>query len=184
VTAEREGVPAEALREHLRSRLPEYMVPSAFVALDALPLTPSGKLDRKALPAPDSVRPLTDSSYVAPRNAMEEAVAQIWAEVLGVERVGAHDNFFDLGGHSLLATQVVSRIRQAFPVAIPLRRLFEEPTVANLARILSDGQGESMDGAIGKVTPDEDEILFSLEQMSDDEVDSLLQGALAEEEVS
>jgi acyl carrier protein len=172
------------LRDHVKGSLPEYMVPSAYVVLDALPLTPSGKLDRNALPAPDSARPLADDSYLAPRNRVEEAVAKIWAEVLGVERVGAHDNFFDLGGHSLLATQVLSRIRQAFPVDISLRRLFEEPTVATLARAVTEGQGESTNGAIGKVTPDDDEVLSDLDRMSDDEVDSLLQGALAEEEVS
>src|SRR5262249_18613295 len=102
----REGaghISAEALRGDLRGRLPEYMVPSAVVAFDALPRTPSGKLDRNALLAPNSARPLTDDSYVAPRNPIEETVARIWAEVLGVERVGVHDNFFDLGGHSLLA---------------------------------------------------------------------------------
>jgi acyl-coenzyme A synthetase/AMP-(fatty) acid ligase/acyl carrier protein len=178
------GVPADGLREHLRQRLPEHMVPSAYVVLDALPLTPSGKLDRNALPAPDSARPLADDSYLAPRNRVEEAVAKIWAEVLGIERVGALDNFFDLGGHSLLATQALSRIRQAFPVDISLRRLFEEPTVATLARAVTEGQGESTNGAIGKVTPDDDEVLSDLDRMSDDEVDSLLQGALAEEEVS
>jgi acyl carrier protein len=160
------------------------MVPSAVVPLAALPLTPSGKLDRNALPAPDSARALANGSYVAPRNPVEEAVAQMWAEVLGVERVGVHDNFFDLGGHSLLATQVLSRIRQTFPVDISVRRLFQEPTVATLALAVTESQGKSNNGTIGKVTPDEDQILSDLDQMSDDEVDSLLSGALAEEEVS
>jgi amino acid adenylation domain-containing protein len=173
-----------ALRDHLKARLPEYMVPAAFVTLDGLPLTPSGKLDRKALPTLDTARPGPEASYVAPRNPVEQAVALIWADVLGVERVGAHDNFFDLGGHSLLATQVLSRIRQAYPVDISLRRLFEEPTVANLASAIMDGQRRSDNETIDKVAPDELQILSDLDQMSDDEVDSLLQGALAEEEVT
>ncbi|HEY1380035.1 MAG TPA: condensation domain-containing protein, partial [Gemmataceae bacterium] len=121
------------LREHLKARLPEYMVPSAVVILDALPLTSSGKLDRKALPAPDSTRPDLEEAYVAPRTPVEQALADLWAEVLGVERVGVADNFFELGGHSLLATQVISRVRKALQVELPLRALFEAPTVAGLA---------------------------------------------------
>jgi len=177
-------ISTEALREHLRARLPEYMVPSAVVVLDALPLTPSGKLDRNALPTPNTARSLTDDTYVAPRNEVEEAVARIWIDVLGVERVGAHDNFFDLGGHSLLATQVLSRIRQTFPVDISVRRLFQEPTVATLALAVAESQAASTNGTIVKVSAEEDEILSRLDDMSDDEVESLLDGALAEEEVS
>src|SRR5262249_31682827 len=143
------AAPAEELRGFLRARLPEHMVPSAFVALDALPLSANGKVDRKALPAPEPARPQSDDSYVAPHGPVEETVARVWAEVLGLERVGAHDNFFDIGGHSLLATQVLSRLRQAFPVDLSLRRLFEEPTVANLARAITQSQGESEDGLIG-----------------------------------
>jgi amino acid adenylation domain-containing protein len=122
---------AEELRAHLRRSLPEYMVPSAFVFLEALPLTPNGKLDRKALPAPDFVS--AEERYVAPRTPVEEVLAGIWAEVLRLERVGVQGNFFDLGGHSLLATRVVSRIREVFRVDLPLRALFEGPTVAELA---------------------------------------------------
>jgi amino acid adenylation domain-containing protein len=177
------GAPAEALREHLKEKLPEYMVPSVFVTLEALPLSPNGKLDHRALPAPNRARAGTAGSYVAPRNPVEEAVARIWAEVLGVERVGIHDNFFDLGGHSLLATQALSHIQQEFPVDIPLRRLFEEPTVATLALAITQGQGEPRNGAIGKVTLMEDHILSHLDQMSDEEVDSMLREVLAEEEV-
>ncbi|HEX9935823.1 MAG TPA: amino acid adenylation domain-containing protein, partial [Longimicrobium sp.] len=122
---------AEALRAHLRRGLPEYMVPSAFVFLDALPLSPSGKLDRKALPAPELAS--AEDRYVAPRTPAEEVLAGIWAEVLRLERVGVEESFFALGGHSLLATRVVSRIRDVFAVELPLRALFEGPTVAELA---------------------------------------------------
>jgi amino acid adenylation domain-containing protein len=121
-----------ALREAARARLPEYMVPSAFVVLESFPVTPNGKVDRGALPAPDTPGS-SAGTYVAPRTAAEERMAEIWAEVLGVERVGAEDHFFDLGGHSLLATRVVSRVRDAFAIELPLRALFEGPTVAELA---------------------------------------------------
>jgi amino acid adenylation domain-containing protein len=120
------------LREFLWSKLPEYMVPSAFVTLDTLPLTPSGKVDRKALPAPDGEIG-REQEYVTPRTPSEEIIADIFAAVLGVPNVGIHDNFFDLGGHSLLATQIVSRLRDAFQMELPLRSLFEKPTVALLS---------------------------------------------------
>ncbi|HEY2740446.1 MAG TPA: condensation domain-containing protein, partial [Thermoanaerobaculia bacterium] len=123
--------PVETLRRSLRERLPDAMVPSAFVTLAALPLTPNGKVDRKALPAPERQSP--EESYVAPRTPVEEILAGIWGEVLGRERVGASDHFFDLGGHSLLAIQVMSRLRSAFGVEMPLRDLFETPALADFA---------------------------------------------------
>ncbi|HLL47542.1 MAG TPA: amino acid adenylation domain-containing protein, partial [Longimicrobiaceae bacterium] len=112
---------AEAVRARLRQSLPEYMLPAAFVFLDALPLTPNGKLDRKALPAPELASP--EERYVAPRTPAEEVLAGIWAEVLRLERVGVTESFFELGGHSLLATRVISRVRQVFGVEVPLRAL-------------------------------------------------------------
>src|SRR5690606_8379588 len=122
----------ERLRGHVRASLPQYMEPSAFVVLEALPLTPNGKVDRKALPAPEGAA-MPRGEYVAPRTPAEEIVAGIWAEVLKLERVGVHDDFFELGGHSLLATQVVSRVRQALEVELPLQELFGAATLAELA---------------------------------------------------
>jgi len=122
----------DGLRHFLKQKLPDYMVPSAFVLLDALPLTPNGKVDRRALPAPDQSRPDQSVTFVAPRSPIEQQLADIWAEVLRLKQVGIHDNFFELGGHSLLATQVISRLRQAFGVELPVRTLFEAPTVADL----------------------------------------------------
>ncbi|HEX7243233.1 MAG TPA: phosphopantetheine-binding protein, partial [Longimicrobiaceae bacterium] len=128
------GDAAEAeLRGHLRALLPEYMVPGAWVFLDALPITPNGKLDRRALPAPGEGGGAEDAARVAPRDAVEEVVASIWSEVLGTGPVGVHDSFFDLGGHSLRATQVISRMRESLQVEVPLRAIFDDPTVAGLA---------------------------------------------------
>jgi amino acid adenylation domain-containing protein len=124
---------AAGLRAALREKLPEYMVPGAFVALEALPLTPNGKVDRRALPAPERGQPEGGEGYVAPRTAVEQVLAAIWAKVLGVGRVGVHDNFFDLGGHSLLATQVISRMREELKTDLPVATLFERPRVAELA---------------------------------------------------
>jgi amino acid adenylation domain-containing protein len=133
------------LRAHLKARLPEYMIPSAFVFLNELPLTPNGKVDRRALPEPGHDRPELARRFVEPRNEVEAGVAAMWAEVLRVERVGVEDNFFELGGHSLLATQVVSRVREGFGVELPLRRLFEEPTVAGVAVAILQQQSEQLD---------------------------------------
>ena len=124
---------AEELRHSLKYKLPDHMVPAVFVLLDALPLLSNGKIDRRALPAPDRARPDLDKAFVAPRTPTEQKLSEIWTQLLGIERVGIHDNFFDFGGHSLLATQAASRMREAFGLEIPLRRLFELPTVAGLA---------------------------------------------------
>ncbi len=132
---QREGLTGE-LRSYLRTKLPEYMVPAAFVLMGQLPLTANGKIDRRALP--ESVAENTEAvaSYVGPRTELEELVAGVWQQVLGLERVGIHDNFFDLGGHSLLATQVITRLRDALKVQIPLVLLFENSTVAGLTAAL------------------------------------------------
>ncbi|MES1244615.1 MAG: amino acid adenylation domain-containing protein, partial [Acidobacteriota bacterium] len=132
-----------ALRAHLATALPEYMVPTVFIALDRLPLTANGKLDRQALPTPDEARDL--STYEPARNGVEEVLAALWSELLGVARPGIRDDFFEAGGHSLLATQLASRVRGVFGVDLPLRALFEEPNIAALAArvqgLLREGRG-------------------------------------------
>ena len=153
----------EALREHLRAELPTYMVPSAFVKLDAMPLTPNGKVDRKALPVPDADA-LVTHAYEAPQGPVEEVLASIWQELLGVERVGRHDNFFDLGGHSLLAVQLLARIRHDLGRDVTLKSLFEAPTVAEVANGLqfSPKDIHILEKSIDSLT--EDEILELLKE--------------------
>ena len=155
-----------ALSAWLRDRLPEPLVPSAWVRMDEFPLSPNGKVDRRALPAPTGAG--AGAAFVAPRTSLEEVLARIWTEVLRVERVGVEDNFFDLGGHSLLATQVVSRVRDTLRVELPLRDIFGAPTVAALARALDGGgeAGERLEQAAG--------LVLQLERMSDEEVQAAL----------
>ena len=150
-----EAPAAQELRAFLGSRLPDYAIPSAWVTLESLPLTPNGKIDRRALP--DVEAGASDRPYVEPRNEVESAVAGIFAAVIGLDRVGAFDNFFDLGGHSLLATQAAWRLRETFGVEIALRTLFEAPTVAELAGVI------------------EERIIAEIEELSEDEIDSLLE---------
>jgi pristinamycin I synthase 3 and 4 len=126
------------LRISLQEKLPEYMVPSTFVILDELPLTPSGKVDVQALPGLGPARPVMTETFVAPRTPIEELLAGIWTELLGIDQIGIHDNFFELGGHSLLATQVISRLREAFQINLPLRCLFESPSIAGLASLIGE----------------------------------------------
>lgn len=133
VPAPERSVNPQELRGHLATLLPEYMVPSLFVSLDVLPLTPSGKLDRRALASHDGTPIAAARPFVAPRTPTEEALAKLWSGLLGLKQIGVHDNFFELGGHSLLATQVVSRVRENLQVEIPLRRIFEAPTIEQLA---------------------------------------------------
>ncbi|PYS89537.1 MAG: hypothetical protein DMF64_17365 [Acidobacteria bacterium] len=131
---DRPGPTMEELQHGLRARLPDYMMPQAFIMLEQLPLLTNGKLDARALPEPDMTWQEQKDTYVGPRTPVEEVVAGIWANALGVEQVGVYDNFFMLGGHSLLATQVISRVRQVFSIELPLRALFDEPTVYDLSR--------------------------------------------------
>jgi amino acid adenylation domain-containing protein len=159
------------VRSSLAARLPEYMVPSAFVFLAALPLTPNGKVDRRSLPAPDSTRPALGVDFVGPRTPIEELLAGIWSEVLALEQLGIHDNFFDLGGHSLTATQIVSRINETLPVTATLRVLFAHPTVASLAEQLEqEGRGAGID--MSHVA----RLLKGVSELSDSEVRARLAG--------
>ncbi|MEG4044872.1 amino acid adenylation domain-containing protein [Microcoleus sp. Pol17_C1] len=135
----------ESLRSFLKEKLPEYMIPSAFVVLKALPLTPNGKIDRQALPAPSVAANFTDT-FVGPRTPGEEILAGIWSQLLNLKKVGIHDNFFELGGHSLLITQLLAKVRESFQVELPLRVLFEAPTVAGLAEKIEIQQGGNTAG--------------------------------------
>jgi amino acid adenylation domain-containing protein len=128
--------PLEALRSLLLTRLPEVMVPTAFVPLDRLPLTPSGKVDRQALPAPSLQRPALQRPHVAPRTPIEQRLSELWGEVLEMDGIGVHDDFFALGGHSLLATRLASRVRASYSVPVELRPLFEAPTIAEQAELV------------------------------------------------
>jgi acyl carrier protein len=134
-----EGAPgADELRGFLRAKLPEYMIPARFVWLDSLPLTPNGKVDRRALPAPRQESDGRAEDDAAPLSPFEEAVAAIWSEVLGVERVGPSDNFFQLGGHSLMAARVLSRVGESLRVELPLRSLFDTSNLAEFAMLVED----------------------------------------------
>ncbi|MBI5032797.1 MAG: amino acid adenylation domain-containing protein [Chloroflexi bacterium] len=158
---------ANELRNFLRAKLPDYMVPVTFVLLDALPLNVSGKVDQHALPMPEIMRADLTLSYVAPRTSVEAELARIWSELLHIERVGIYDNFFDLGGHSLLATQLASRIREAFQVELPLRSFFESATIADLGVVIAQHQAAQVDEK--KLA----QLLEELEQLSEDQVREL-----------
>jgi acyl carrier protein len=172
VAAEGRTLHGEEVRRFLRGRLPGPMIPSAVVVLGELPITAHGKVDYDALPAPARVeRELRATDE--PANATEQALCRLWAEVLRVESVGVDDDFFDLGGHSLLATQLVSRIRDAFRFELPLRTLFEQPTVAQIAEVLRSeaGSPEQVDHAAG--------VLLRVLALSDSEVSELLAASAA-----
>jgi amino acid adenylation domain-containing protein len=156
-------------RRYLAERLPEYMIPAHFVTMKELPLTANGKLDRRALPAPGRSRPELESAYEPPRNAIEEVVVRVWAEVLNVERIGVNDNFFDLCGHSLSATGVVFRLREALRIDLPLRALYESPTPRGLADALARTCGDR------EVLEEIARTNLELEQLSDDEVKALIE---------
>ena len=155
---------ADLLRRALQATLPEHMVPAAFVPLERLPLNANGKLDRAALPVPQAAR----GPFVAPRNGVETVLAEIWQELLKVERVGVEDDFFDLGGHSLIATQVASRVYEAFRIELPLLTLFEARTVANLAQALL--QQEPRPGQLEKMAA----VFLRLRNLSPEEKQKML----------
>jgi amino acid adenylation domain-containing protein len=170
VAAAGEPPSVSELRRFLGETLPDYMMPASVVFLDTLPLTPSGKLDRRALPAPGPARPALGDEYVAPGNPLEEVLAGIWAGVLGVERVGVRDSFFELGGDSLLSLRVVARVREALQVEIPLREFFVRPTVAGMADALRRDPSRGAD--VDRIA----EVVLSLARLSDEEVAAMLAG--------
>jgi amino acid adenylation domain-containing protein len=156
VVVDKENAPStQDLRDHLKQKLPEHMVPSAIVFLDALPLTPNGKVDRKALPALE-FKP-EEKNFIAPRSHVEEVLAGIWCELLRLDRVGIHNNFFELGGHSLLATQVVSRVRTALAVELPLQSVFDAPTINDFAERLKKARPDQSSSTPIVRSPDNDE---------------------------
>ena len=183
----RNGTPptSKELRTFLSEKLPTMMVPSVFVLLDTFPLLPNGKLNRQALPLPETRDLETD--YVAPGDAVEETLATIWAEVLGLKQVGIQDNFFELGGHSLLATRMLSRVREVLRIEVPLRSLFQTPTIAKMAEVargLTPTAEEFSAPSISKIQQETDaELEQRVARLSDEEVDHLLRRMLADEEV-
>jgi acyl carrier protein len=156
------------LKRYLSEKVPEYMVPSAIVVMNELPMTPNGKVNRGALGRPEQTRPELKSEYEAARTPAEETLVEIFQELIGVERVGIHDNFFEMGGHSLLATQVLSRVRDRFEIELPLRSLFEEPTVAGLALTIAQNQAK------GQEQQEMARFLAGLEEMTEEEAERLL----------
>jgi amino acid adenylation domain-containing protein len=166
------------LRRHLKARLPEYMVPSAYVMLEALPTTPNGKLDKHALPPPELIQCATSHEYLAPRNDLEAKLVEIFAELLKIKRISVMDNFFELGGHSLLAAQVIARIRKYLGVELPLRGIFEAPTVAELAVEVERARSEGrISGSRLTRTYEQGEraqLERRLRELSDEEIDTLL----------
>jgi acyl carrier protein len=170
-----EVVEASVLREHAKKRLPEYMVPTDYVEIECVPLTSNGKMNVSSLPEPEEARAKYAGGYEAPRTAVEKMLAEIWSEVLEVEQVGVNDNFFDLGGHSLLLTRLASRIREVFEVNLPLRILFDAPTIAEMIEAITAWQIEQSDAA------EISQMLEELKNLSPDEINELLEaeGALA-----
>ena len=154
------------LRRFLEEKLPSYMLPSAFVPLDALPLTPNGKVDRKALPTPEVLRPELDAAYVMPQTEAERAIAAIWRTVLNVEKIGIHDNFFDLGGHSLLLVQVHYQLFERFSSEISLIELFKLPTISALAEYFSDTKYQSSLESTQDIDEESEREKYLLKQLS------------------
>jgi acyl carrier protein len=163
---------ATQMRNHLRERLPEYMLPTWFVLLNSLPLTSTGKIDRRALPAPTNENLGPDHKYFAPRSPTEEIVAVIFAELLQKNRTGILDNFFESGGHSLLAVQLASRLRETFQVEVSLRRIFDNPTVAGVAAALLEKEDERM--RVERTA----ELMAKLAAISDDQAETMLENPL------
>ena len=162
------GPTVSELRRYLRKNLPDYMIPSIFMVLKVMPVMPTGKLDRHALPTPDNSRPELDNVYVAPTNSIEEKLARIWGDVLGVKQVGIHDTFFDLGGHSLRATQIISRIIMTLKVELPIKFFLNSPMVAEMAASITDHGAKKLGEKELKG------ILAELESLAEEEAQRLL----------
>jgi aryl carrier-like protein len=167
------------LRETLRQKLPEYMVPSAYVALDALPLTANGKIDRRGLPVPEVGRVMGEEIYVAPQSSLEEVLCQIWKDVLQVSAVGIHDNFFALGGHSILALKMISRVRRALGAEVSVKALFDSPTVFGLAKTITPLQIMA-DAEFNQQFPPAIETVFSLAELREQARQEALHSAAQE----
>jgi acyl-coenzyme A synthetase/AMP-(fatty) acid ligase len=184
IAASGSGPTATDLRDYLKTRLPDYMVPSAFIKVDMIPLTTNGKVHRRALSSLYSKQPDSEQNYVAPRSELEETLVRIWRELLKVDRVGVHDNFFGLGGQSVLAAQLNTRLNKEFNVHLPLRKIFEEPTVANLAQALTEAQATSTQLSLPVLQKasvrEAEDLSANLDDLSDEDVDSLLQEILEE----
>ncbi len=169
---------APILQAFLRDQLPEYLVPSMFVMVKSLPLLPNGKVDRSALPLPPDERTSRNVNFVGPRTALESEVADIWSEVLAISHIGVDDNFFELGGHSLLAMRVVSRVRTALQVELPLRLIFESPTISGLAAAIEQLQAVGPDTPITPAVAEMDPT--EIEGLTDDEVNAMLSNILSQ----
>jgi amino acid adenylation domain-containing protein len=183
-TAAESDVSGASLRAHLKGLLPDHMVPPTIVRLDEMPLTSNGKIDRHRLAALDAAPDLPVEAYVPPRTPEEAKLAAIWAEILNVERVGACDNFFDLGGHSLLAVQVMSRVRETFALEVPLRTIFQWPTLSGYADA-TFGERAALAGPSAPILAEPSEaeaLLAKLDDLSDEDVDTLLDALLSEAE--
>lgn len=177
---------AKALRHSLSNKLPEYMIPSTFVWLDALPLTPTGKVDRRALPSPNSGRNDPTDVYAPPKSDLERLIASVWSEVLGIEKIGIDSNFFNIGGHSLLAMQVVARLSDSLNLNVPLRLMFERRSIRGLAEAISSLQTAAKQPAIPRIVPAQrqETSAIKLEQLTDEQVAALLNRLIARGEAS
>ena len=167
-----------SLGNFLKERLPDYMIPANFVALDNLPLLSTGKVDRRALPEPGNKRPSLDTSFVAPRTPIEDELSKLWANILSLDHVGIHDNFFDLGGHSLAATRLISKVVEQFKLKIPLQSLFQSPTVAEMATVIIEHQGKQLNESELQA------ILAEVEALTDEEALRLLDERITKEPIN
>jgi acyl carrier protein len=173
VVMQERSTPTHELRAYLREKLPDYMVPAVFVPLEAIPLSANGKVDRRALPRPDFSRPDAERVFVAPRGPVEEEVAEMWRDLLRIDRISVFDNFFELGGHSLLLIQIASRIQRVFHVELTLRILFNVPTIAEMATTISESQ-------VAEEDPEEiARMIAELKDLSPDELAAFLEAEVA-----